>query len=76
MASLYPGASDSISIPSGAATLGGSTPTHTSVHQQTVDAVIAVQDTLGANPQGSQATVVARLNQMNTLSIAYAYIFG
>ena len=61
MASTYPGALDTIpTTPGGAETLGGSTPTHTELHQIVSDAISATQSALGVNPQGGEATVAAR----------------
>lgn len=76
MASVYPGAIDTLPIPSGSATLGGSTPTHQAVHQAAADAILAVQNELGVNPSGSDATVLARLNRMEGTVLAHATTHG
>lgn len=71
MSTSYPGAIDSFTIPSGTATLGGSTPTHTGVHQNEADAIVAIQTELGTNPKGASASVAARLG---TLAVDSAVI--
>lgn len=60
MASSYPGALDSLTNPSP----GDSQAlvSHAGQHADANDAIEAIQATLGVNPQGSSATVVARLN--------------
>lgn len=65
MASLFPGALDSFTVPSGSSTLGGSAPTHTGLHQSTVDAVVAIETALGINPQGGSADLAARLTALD-----------
>ena len=57
----YPGGYDTFIVPAPGSPLGGSVPTHTRVHKGLADALAAVQTTLGLNPQGSFATVAARL---------------
>jgi microcystin-dependent protein len=59
MASTYPGAVDPLVTPP--ATLSGP-PTHTQVHQDLRDAVLAIENTLGTNPQGVWASVKARID--------------
>lgn len=61
---LYPGSLDTLTVPSATATLGGSTPSHRTAHQEAAEAIMAVQATLGVNPQGSDASVAARLAAM------------
>ena len=68
MATNYPGSLDSITAVTGAtstsATVGGRT--HSQLHNDTADAVEAVQAELGVEPSGGFATVVARLNAVDT----------
>ena len=59
MASSYPAGLDTISVPG--ANLSGP-PLHSTVHDEVKDAIEAIEATLGINPQGGSATVVARLN--------------
>ncbi len=62
MASAYPGGLDALpDAPDGSAKLGLTTPKHTEHHQGLTDAVKAVQQTLGLNPQGDFTDVAARL---------------
>jgi hypothetical protein len=68
MPSSYPSSSDTFTVPSGSATLGGSTPTHTDAHQQMADAIRRVQDTIvlsglavGALLYGASGTQVTTL---------------
>lgn len=66
MPSSYPGALDNLPDPTGAGTLaadGGKS--HSAWHALVNDAVDAVQVTLGVNPQGGSATVVARLTALD-----------
>lgn len=61
MAASYPGSIPTLdAIP---ATLAGP-PTHEDVHQQLADELQAVMDTLGADPQGAEMTVVDRLDAL------------
>lgn len=65
MASSYPGALDTFTIPS-SGTLGGTNPTLHEVEQKAADAILAVQTILGINPQGASASVKARLDALAT----------
>ena len=64
MATNYPGSLDSITAVTGAtltsASVGGRT--HSQLHNDTADAVEAVQAELGTDPAGTYATVKARLD--------------
>lgn len=72
MSTAYPGAIDSFTIPSGTATLGGSTPTHTGVHQNEADAIVAIQTELGTNPKGASASVGARIAALDSAVVHLA----
>lgn len=61
MASVYPGSLDSFSaVPS---TLAGP-PTHEELHEELVNAMVAVQAELGTDPAGASSTVKARLDAL------------
>lgn len=49
MTTNFPTSLDTFSIPSGTATLGGSTPTHTQVHTNTTDAIAALEAKVGVD---------------------------
>ena len=66
MATNYPGAVDSFVNPTATDTLNSATVPHAAQHDNINDAMSAVQVTLGVNPQGSSATVVARLNTLDS----------
>lgn len=59
MASNYPDSLDSFAAPG--AQLAGP-PTHSAMHTNVQDAIVAVETTLGLDPQGSSASVAARLD--------------
>lgn len=65
MSTAYPGAIDTYVIPGPTETLGGSNPTHPQLHKNETDAITAIQTVLGINPQGSFASVAARLANDN-----------
>lgn len=68
MASTYPAAVDTVGTPG--ATLDATT-AHDLLHTRTTDGVLAVQNTLGVNPQGASASVGARLTALaNTATVA------
>jgi hypothetical protein len=52
--------------PSGASTLGGSTPTHTALHTEAKTAVADIVAELGAGPKGASADLTARLSALDT----------
>jgi hypothetical protein len=59
MPSAYPGALDALTTASANST--PSTDTHPALHNDANSAINAIQETLGTNPQGSEASVAARL---------------
>lgn len=65
MASNYPGSLDSLTNPTAADTLNSATVPHADQHANANDAIEAIEATLGINPQGGSATVVARLNALD-----------
>lgn len=65
MPSNYPAAIDSFTVPS-TGTLGGTTPTLPEVQQKAADALTAIENTLGVNPQGADSSVKARLDRVDT----------
>jgi hypothetical protein len=66
MASSYPSNLDSLTNPTASDTLDSATVPHATQHANANDAIEAVQSTLGTNPQGGSATVVARLNTLDS----------
>lgn len=77
MATTYPAAIDQITdAPAGNVPLGASAPTHTEVHQKVADVVNAIQETLGEDPQGSAATVAARIAAAEESAFIAAIIFS
>ena len=62
MTTNYPGAVDSLTNPAAGDALNS--PSHAAQHANANDAIEAVQTELGANPSGSEATVVARLEKI------------
>lgn len=62
MSTNYPGALDSFTNPTATDTLDSATVPHATQHANENDAIEAIQVTLGVNPQGGSATVVARLD--------------
>jgi hypothetical protein len=66
MATAYPGAIDNFTNPTSSDTLNSVTVPHATQHADINDAVEAIETTLGIDPQGGSATVVARLNANDT----------
>ena len=66
MSTSYPGALDSFVNPTATDTLDSATVPHAAQHDNINDAMSAVQVTLGVNPQGGSATVVARLTALDS----------
>lgn len=66
MASSYPGALDTLTNPVAADTLDSVTVPHATQHANANDAIEAVQAELGVDPAGASATVVARLDTLDT----------
>ena len=66
MASSFPGGLDSFTNPTATDTLDSATVPHAAQHANANDAIEAIESTLGVNPQGSSATVVARLDGVDT----------
>jgi hypothetical protein len=66
MATAYPGAIDNFTNPTSSDTLNSVTVPHATQHSNLNDAVEAIEATLGIDPQGGSATVVARLNANDT----------
>ncbi len=67
----YPNSLDSLPLPSGSATLGGSTPTHLVAHQAEVDAILAIEAELGVLPKGASASVAAKLAALTPAEIPF-----
>jgi hypothetical protein len=57
----YPGAVDNLTNPTPSDTLNSATVPHAAQHANTNDAIEAIQNTLGTNPQGTSATVKDRI---------------
>jgi hypothetical protein len=66
MASSFPGGLDNFTNPSASDTLDSATVPHATQHANANDAIEAIESTLGVNPQGSSATVVARLTALDS----------
>jgi len=66
MASSFPGGLDSFTNPTATDTLDSATVPHADQHSNANDAIEAIESTLGVNPQGGSATVVARLDDVDT----------
>ena len=66
MSSAFPGGLDNFTNPTASDTLDSATVPHADQHANVNDAIEAVQSTLGTNPQGSSATVKARLDALDT----------
>ena len=66
MSTNYPGALDSFVNPTATDTLDSATVPHATQHADSNDAIEALQVTLGVNPQGGSATVVARLTALDS----------
>lgn len=77
MATNYPGALDSFTNPTANDTLSSATVPHADQHANANDAIEAIQATLGINPQGGSATVVARLNSIGaSQGTGFNYLFS
>ena len=66
MASSYPSSLDSFTNPSASDALNSATVPHATQHANVNNAIVAIETTLGTNPQGSAASVKARLNALDT----------
>ena len=66
MSTNYPGALDSLVNPTATDTLDSATVPHATQHADANDAIEAIEVTLGVNPQGGSATVVARLTALDS----------
>jgi len=66
MASSFPGGLDSFTNPTATDTLDSATVPHADQHSNANDAIEAIESTLGVNPQGGSATVVARLTALDS----------
>ena len=66
MSTNYPGALDSFVNPTATDTLDSATVPHAAQHDNANDSIRAIQVTLGVNPQGGSATVVARLTALDS----------
>jgi len=66
MASSFPGGLDNFTNPTATDTLDSATVPHAAQHGNANDAIEAIEGTLGVNPQGSSATVVARLTALDS----------
>lgn len=66
MASNYPDSLDSFTNPSANDSLNSSTVPHATQHANANDAIVAIESTLGTNPQGSSASVKARLDAVDS----------
>ena len=66
MASLYPGALDDFTNPTATDSLNDPTVPHATQHADANDAIEAIQATLGIDPQGTEATVDARIGVLET----------
>ena len=66
MASSFPGGLDNFTNPTATDTLDSATVPHADQHANANDAIEAIESTLGVNPQGSSATVVARLTALDS----------
>lgn len=65
MPSNYPGALDTLTNPTSSDYQD--TVPHAELHEDLNDGIEAVQATLGVDPQGAEATLVARLNALDAL---------
>lgn len=73
MATSYPGGFDSYAAH---AAFMDSAPTHDSLHVNTEDAIESIETTLGLNPQGSDASVLARLVRLDLMGTKGVSTFG
>lgn len=70
MTTSYPGAIDTLTNPTPSDPLNSATVPHASQHANANDAIEAIQNTLGTNPQGGSASVKARLDAVDTANAA------
>jgi hypothetical protein len=66
MATAYPSGIDDFTNPTSTDTLNSISVPHASQHADLNDAVEAIETTLGTDPQGSEATVSARIGALET----------
>lgn len=66
MGTSYPSGLDNFTNPTAADTLDSATVPHATQHANLNDAVEAIETELGTNPSGASATVVARLDALDT----------
>lgn len=66
MTTAFPAGLDNFTNPTAGDSLDSPTVPHATQHANINDAVEAIEDTLGTNPQGDEATVKARLEAMTT----------
>jgi len=66
MASSFPGGLDNFTNPTASDALDSATVPHADQHANANDAIEAIESTLGVNPQGGSATVVARLDAVDS----------
>lgn len=66
MASAYPGGLDSPTNPVASDTMDSVTVPHATEHANANNAIVAIETTLGVNPQGGSADVVTRLALLQT----------
>jgi hypothetical protein len=66
MATVYPGALDDFTNPTASDSLNDPTVPHATQHADANDAIEAIQATLGIDPQGTEATVDARIGALET----------
>jgi hypothetical protein len=66
MATAYPSGIDDFTNPSATDPLNSLTVPHATQHSDLNDAVEAIENTLGTDPQGSEATVGARIGALET----------
>ena len=66
MTSAFPSGLDNFTNPTATDTLDSATVPHAAQHSNANDAIEAIESTLGVNPQGGSATVVARLTALDS----------
>lgn len=76
MATNYPGALDAFNNPTAADDLDTPGVLHDEQHANANDAIEAIEATLGINPQGTAASVAARLAQVELDVIVFAIALG
>lgn len=70
MPTNYPAGLDSLTNPSGGASLNDATTPHAAQHGNVNDAIEAIQGTLGTSPQSGAATVAARIAALEARTLA------